>query len=208
MPPVRPWRLSTRCGPGPVAGFAPVSAGTNLTVEVTLSQNAPTTVLWPMLHVDTGTVGEYEFGVVEGADGPVVVNGAVATGPIWSVPYIRMADQIAVHGAGMEMDMAVVVVADSVLAEVDGWLVPVQHRPLQPPEVGLDAALGQPRQERLAGPDPAGLGPDEQVLEVNPGAAPEGRVVVEPECEAHRRAVRLGVVVIALTVLDLCGCGA
>ena len=107
---------------GAVLGQTQVSAGVNTNVVVELSGDI-TPVLWPMLHVDTGETGVYEFGTVEGADGPVVVNGAVATGPIWTVPYIRMADQIAVHGAGMEMDTAAVVVADSVLAEVDGWLV-------------------------------------------------------------------------------------
>ncbi|MBZ0301906.1 MAG: SH3 domain-containing protein [Anaerolineae bacterium] len=110
--------------PGPVAGYTQVKAGQNHDVVVTLDMNTPTSVLYPMLHVDTGTAGTYEFGTVQGADGPVNVNGRVAVLPIWTVAHVRMADQIAVHGDSMPaMDMAPVVLAQSVLAEVDGWLV-------------------------------------------------------------------------------------
>ena len=61
--------------PGPVIGFAPVKAGTSTDVTVALSP-APAAgdKLWPMLHIDAGTVGTYEF---PGADGPVVVGGQV-----------------------------------------------------------------------------------------------------------------------------------
>jgi putative cofactor-binding repeat protein len=41
-----------------------------------------TETVFPMLHYDTDSVGEYEFGEVEGADGPVVVQGNVVTGPL------------------------------------------------------------------------------------------------------------------------------
>ncbi len=109
---------------GPVAGVASVSAGVNTNVVVELDPSMVTASLWPMLHVDTGTAGTYEFGTVEGADGPVVVDGAVLTFPIWTVPHIRVANQIVTHGDGMEMgDMAPTVVAQSVLAAEDGWLV-------------------------------------------------------------------------------------
>lgn len=57
--------------PGPVLGYAPVRAGRNANVVVELAAEGRTDVVWPMLHVDTGTVGEYEFGTVEGADVPV-----------------------------------------------------------------------------------------------------------------------------------------
>lgn len=110
--------------PGPVAGFTPVTAGTNTDVVVALDQNNATPTLFPMLHVDTGTIGTYEFGVVEGADGPVVVNGTVATMPIWTVPHMRVSDQIVVRADGTPVtDVAPVLVAQSVLAEVDGFLV-------------------------------------------------------------------------------------
>jgi hypothetical protein len=77
-----------------------------------------------MLHVDTGVEGEYEFGTVEGADGPVRLGGAVATTQIWTVPHMRVADQIVLHGDGMEMmDAALTVTARSILSEGLGWLV-------------------------------------------------------------------------------------
>ena len=115
---------SVEGAPGPVAGVAPVSAGTNTDVVVTLDMNDPTVILYPMLHVDTGAAGEYEFGTVEGADGPVNVNGTIAVMPIWTIPHMRVADQIVVHGDGMMMDdMAATLVAQSVLATEDGWLV-------------------------------------------------------------------------------------
>jgi len=60
-----------RSGPGPVLGFAPVKAGFNMDIAVTLSGDV-TPIVWPMLHVDDGTMGEYNFGKVEGEDGPVV----------------------------------------------------------------------------------------------------------------------------------------
>jgi len=108
---------------GAVLGFAPVAAGTSTDVVVELEGDI-TNVLWPMLHVDTGEAGVYEFGTVEGADGPVAIDGSVATMPIWTVPHMRVHDQIVVHGDGMDMmDMAPAVTASSVLSEGAGWLV-------------------------------------------------------------------------------------
>ncbi len=108
--------------PGPVLGASQVSAGQNSNVVVELSGDA-TNVLWPMLHVDTGAAGEYEFGTVEGADGPVVVGGVVAVTPIWTVPHARVADQIVTYGDGMEAMMGPAVHAASVLSDGPGFLV-------------------------------------------------------------------------------------
>lgn len=107
---------------GEVIGVAPVSAGTttNLTVEL---DGEPTAVIWPMLHFDTGTAGEYEFGTVEGADGPVAIDGAVATMPIWTVPHIRVPNQNVLHGDGMDMMGNGSVTATSVLSDGPGFLV-------------------------------------------------------------------------------------
>lgn len=108
--------------PGPVLGQTLVSAGTSTNVEVEISETMETSV-WPMLHVDTGVVGEYEFGTVEGADGPVVLGG-VATKQIFTVPHMRVADQIVVHGDGMTMEgMTPTLTAASVLSEGAGFLV-------------------------------------------------------------------------------------
>jgi hypothetical protein len=35
-----------------------------------------------MLHYDTGEAGVYEFGTVEGVDGPVVFGGGPVVGPL------------------------------------------------------------------------------------------------------------------------------
>jgi hypothetical protein len=67
--------------PGPVIGFSPVLDGLNRNVGVLLVEE-PTATVFPMLHVDTGELGAYEFGAVEGADGPVTVNGDVVVGPL------------------------------------------------------------------------------------------------------------------------------
>lgn len=80
--------------PGPVLGQTLLEPGRTRNVTVELSAEGQTAVLWPMLHVDTGAAGEYEFGAVEGADGPVIVSGTVAVLPIWTVPHMRVADQL------------------------------------------------------------------------------------------------------------------
>lgn len=112
--------------PGPVFGYAAVSAGINTDVVVELAADADLSsgFVWPMLHVDTGEAGVYEFGAVEGADGPVVLDGQVATFPISTTPAMRVADQIVLHGDGMAMEeMAMMVVAESVTSEGAGFLV-------------------------------------------------------------------------------------
>ncbi len=99
--------------PGPVAGFAPVTAGTNTDIVVELEGDL-TNLMFPMLHVDTGEAGVYEFGQVEGADGPVVLDGTVATFPITTgTPAMRLDDQLVTD----------TVEADSVLSDGPGWLV-------------------------------------------------------------------------------------
>ncbi len=109
---------------GAVLGVAPVSAGYNGMISVELEGDI-TDVLWPMLHFDTGEIGEYEFGAVEGADGPIVIDGVVATSPVWTVPHIRVNDQAVIHGDGMMMDdmMAPTLHATSVLSDGPGFLV-------------------------------------------------------------------------------------
>jgi cytochrome c5 len=68
--------------PGPViATYAlPKGLSTNILISVDPAQAA--SQVFPMLHYDTGAAGVYEFGTVEGADGPVAVAGAVVVGPI------------------------------------------------------------------------------------------------------------------------------
>ena len=55
--------------PGKVLGQTAVKAGDNKNVSIALSEAVPVGgKLWPMLHVDAGTIGTYEF---PGADTPV-----------------------------------------------------------------------------------------------------------------------------------------
>ena len=103
-------------GPGPVIGFAPVTDGLNRGVEVELDPEGLTTTVFPMLHVDTGEVGTYEFGTVEGADGPVVVDEVVVTYPVDVAPSISYNDVTFVDGEGM-------LVVGRALIDADGWLV-------------------------------------------------------------------------------------
>lgn len=54
--------------PGPVVGHVAIPEGDSGDVVVPLDAKSPTGAYWPMLHVDAGTVGTYEF---PGPDGPV-----------------------------------------------------------------------------------------------------------------------------------------
>lgn len=99
--------------PGPVIGYTAVSDGLNTNVSVSLDPAGVTPVLWPMLHVDTGEAGVYEFGTVEGADGPVRVNDAVLTFPIQAAPSLTMQDQT------LDMDTLVI---DAALLDAPGWI--------------------------------------------------------------------------------------
>lgn len=58
--------------PGPTVGAVAVEQGTSSDVVVELDETVPTGDYWPMLHVDDGEVGTYEFPDVEGVDLPVV----------------------------------------------------------------------------------------------------------------------------------------
>ncbi len=109
--------------PGPVLGQTMVEAGVNSEVMVELAMDGRTTTLWPMLHVDTGEAGVYEFGTVEGADSPVFVNGQVVTFPIWTVPHMRVGNQATSGGDGMEMMDMDSVMVESVLSEGPGFVV-------------------------------------------------------------------------------------
>ncbi len=111
--------------PGPVIGFAQVTSGQNTDVAVELDSEGLTDVVFPMLHVDTGEAGAYEFGQVEGADGPVVIDGTVAVFPITvGTPAMRVPDQIVIGSdATMDMNPNPALVAEQVLSDGPGWLV-------------------------------------------------------------------------------------
>jgi LPXTG-motif cell wall-anchored protein len=61
--------------PGRVIGHSAVKQGDNQNVAIQLSEAvAVGGKLWPMLHIDAGTIGTYEF---PGPDAPVVVGGNI-----------------------------------------------------------------------------------------------------------------------------------
>ena len=71
--------------PGPVIGVSDLlPAGSASGVVVTLDDPLTETgTVFPMVHIDTNTNGIYEFGAVEGVDGPGVTDaGDVAVGPL------------------------------------------------------------------------------------------------------------------------------
>jgi hypothetical protein len=81
---------------GGVVGQAFVKAGTTTDVLIEMSGD-PTSVLWPMIHIDNGELGKYEFNGGE-IDPPVVLNGQIATFPIWTINHLRVSDQVALNG--------------------------------------------------------------------------------------------------------------
>jgi hypothetical protein len=108
--------------PGPVIGQAAITAG--LTMDIPVILNAPpTSTLFPMLHIDDGAVGTYEFDGSSGVDNPVVSNGTVAVTPFNLIPSVVAGAQAAVGGDGMEMTDAPTFTADSVVSNGPGWLV-------------------------------------------------------------------------------------
>jgi hypothetical protein len=107
--------------PGPVLGETLLKAGRNRRVKIELATDGRTNTLWPMLHVDTGEAGKYEFGTVQGADAPIVVNGKVATLAISTVPSIK-ADASG-FDPGDGKDKKPTFTASSVLSDGPGWLV-------------------------------------------------------------------------------------
>ncbi len=58
--------------PGAVVGKTQVKSGSNNNVEVKFDSKQSTGKFWPMLHIDAGTAGTYEF---PGPDAPVTQGG-------------------------------------------------------------------------------------------------------------------------------------
>ncbi|HQA69957.1 MAG TPA: hypothetical protein PK801_16645, partial [Aggregatilineales bacterium] len=64
--------------PGPVIGFTPVEEGLNIDVPVEIDVAQATPTVYAMLHVETGTPGEFEFPdadpPAQGAGGSLIVQ--------------------------------------------------------------------------------------------------------------------------------------
>lgn len=105
--------------PGPAAGYVAVSEGTNRQVSVPLDPALITPILWPMLHVDTGEAGVYEFGTVEGADVPATVNGNIVMRSVIVAPSIFTVEDIGLSPETAPNELYIPLV----LADTSGWLV-------------------------------------------------------------------------------------
>lgn len=130
--------------PGPVIGYAAVPAGISATVEVTVDPEQVTPVLHPMLHVDAGVEGTYEF---PGADVPVTVGDAIVMVPI-NVPTVGASLAGVATSAGFTT-----LVAAAQAAGLDGELAgggpytvfaPTDEAFAALPEGELDALLADP----------------------------------------------------------------
>jgi hypothetical protein len=115
---------SNSAGDGPqlpgIIGKAPVEAGANGTVFVILNEGetvAAGDVLWPMLHYDTGTDGEYEFDGESGLDGPVFNT----EGSIVMTSFAIQANQSTLTATDQTvMDNSITV---DINADASGWVV-------------------------------------------------------------------------------------
>lgn len=68
--------------PGPVVGHAQISEGDNRNVVVTFDKPVTSGEFFPMLHVDNGVIGTYEFPTVAGVDLPVMDSMGVVVKPL------------------------------------------------------------------------------------------------------------------------------
>ena len=103
-----------------IIGKAPVSAGVNENVEIVLNDGADVSTgdnLYPMLHYDTGTDGEYEFDGQSGLDQPVITaEGDIVLSSFEVVENMStlMAEDQTVMNNSITVDV------DS---DTDGWVV-------------------------------------------------------------------------------------
>jgi LPXTG-motif cell wall-anchored protein len=106
--------------PGKVIGHTAVKKGDNKDVKIKLEQDVKAgDKLWPMLHIDAGTIGTYEF---PGPDVPVIVNGNVVMKQI-SITEAggAAAPKDAVEADDQPLKNGSITVAE-VYASVDGWI--------------------------------------------------------------------------------------
>mgnify|MGYP000536508255 CR=1 FL=1 len=99
--------------PGAVVGIMNVLGGLNENVPVGIDVLGATPTLWVMLHVDDGTIGEYEFDGQSGFDNPVSADGQVVM-QSFNVTAIRVFDQ------RLTNDTAAVA---STISAQGGWMV-------------------------------------------------------------------------------------
>jgi len=84
----------------PIIAKAPIEKGMNADVKISFGDSVVVDgeQLWPMVHYDTGTLGEYEFDGQSGLDQPMIVNGNILTTEITvsgATPSVTAEDQMA-----------------------------------------------------------------------------------------------------------------
>ena len=103
-----------------IIGKAPVSAGVNENVEIVLNEGAEVSTgdnLFPMLHYDTGTDGEYEFDGQSGLDQPVITaEGDIVLASFEVIENMStlMAEDQTVMNNSIMVDVE---------SDTDGWVV-------------------------------------------------------------------------------------
>lgn len=63
--------------PGPVTYVVAVPAGSSSSVVIPTPEGITTGAFWPMLHVDDGVLGTYEFPQTQGADLPAKADAMI-----------------------------------------------------------------------------------------------------------------------------------
>jgi hypothetical protein len=100
-----------------IIGKAMVDEGENMNVAIQLEEGVSNDeTLWAMLHMDDGTIGEYEFDGQNGLDGPVIYEDEIVMSSFdinQTDPAIMVEDQVN-QGNTFEMD---------VNAAEAGWIV-------------------------------------------------------------------------------------
>lgn len=113
--------LDENGGPGKVLGETAVKSGDNANVKIKLSEDVPVGgKLWPMLHVDEGVKGTYEF---PGPDVPVKNGNDIVMKQIAvtsAAPPTQAKDAVVVSDQPLKNGTITVA---SVTASVDGWIV-------------------------------------------------------------------------------------
>jgi hypothetical protein len=104
-----------------IIGKTQVKAGTTANVMIPLDKQISTPAkLWPMLHIDAGQIGTYEF---PGADTPVVVNGEIVMMPVVVTNEMVMAPGMPSTGEGDNIAIVSLIGLVSLTLLGTGWAV-------------------------------------------------------------------------------------
>jgi hypothetical protein len=74
--------------PGAAIGFTAIPDGLSRVITIEIDPALVTPNLWVMLHKDDHEIGAFEFGSVEEADLPVMVNDKLVSVPVRAAPFM------------------------------------------------------------------------------------------------------------------------